>query len=159
VREKKWPRVNCWIRLILAIFMVVAVFVLCAHLGGIESPATNDDLLVLLAVLVVFHLPALLRSTTLFFSFRRKSAENIRHQRASLWHVSYNMLSHLPLAFVLVISFGHLWSFDSIGFSSRFHWIANATLRGRIESVCRDAAFEPPIICTPEEIAGDDENV
>jgi len=123
VREKEWPRVNCWIRLILAILMVVAVFVLFARLGGIESTATNDDLLVLLAVLVVFHLPALLRSTTLFFSFRRKSAEDIRHQRASLWHVSYNMLAHLPLAFVLLISFGRLWSFDSIGFSSRFHWV------------------------------------
>ncbi len=26
--------------------------------------------------------------------------------------------------------------------------IANATMRGRIEEVCRAAAFEPPIICT-----------
>jgi hypothetical protein len=30
--------------------------------------------------------------------------------------------------------------------------IANATLRGRIETVCRDAGYEPPIICTPEEL-------
>ena len=30
--------------------------------------------------------------------------------------------------------------------------IANATLRPRIEKVCRDAGFEPPIICTPEEL-------
>jgi predicted nucleic acid-binding protein len=30
--------------------------------------------------------------------------------------------------------------------------IANATLRGRIEKVCRDAGYEPPIICTPEEL-------
>ena len=30
--------------------------------------------------------------------------------------------------------------------------IANATLRGRIEKVCRDAGFEPPVICTPEEL-------
>jgi predicted nucleic acid-binding protein len=35
-----------------------------------------------------------------------------------------------------------------------FKHIANATLRGLIESVCRDNGFEPPIICTPEEIAG-----
>lgn len=36
--------------------------------------------------------------------------------------------------------------------------IANATLRGRIEKLCRDAGFEPPIICTPEELVeiGDD---
>lgn len=30
--------------------------------------------------------------------------------------------------------------------------IANATLRSRIEQVCREAGFEPPIICTPEEL-------
>ena len=37
-----------------------------------------------------------------------------------------------------------------------FRHIANASLRGRIESVCRDAGFEPPIICTPEELVGDE---
>lgn len=30
--------------------------------------------------------------------------------------------------------------------------IANATMRGRIEEVCRAAGFEPPIICTPMEL-------
>src|SRR4051794_35622462 len=30
--------------------------------------------------------------------------------------------------------------------------IANVTLRPRIESVCRAAGFEPPLICTPEEL-------
>jgi len=30
--------------------------------------------------------------------------------------------------------------------------IANAALRGRIEKVCRDAGYEPPVICTPEEL-------
>ena len=30
--------------------------------------------------------------------------------------------------------------------------IANATLRGRIEELCRQAGFEPPIICTPFEL-------
>lgn len=30
--------------------------------------------------------------------------------------------------------------------------IANATLRGKIESICRDAGFEPPVICTPLEL-------
>ncbi|MDR3635833.1 MAG: type II toxin-antitoxin system VapC family toxin [Isosphaeraceae bacterium] len=29
--------------------------------------------------------------------------------------------------------------------------IANVTLRGRIEAVCRDIGYEPPAICTPEE--------
>jgi len=37
--------------------------------------------------------------------------------------------------------------------------IANATLRLRIEAVSRAAGYEPPIICTPQELLeGDDEN-
>ena len=30
--------------------------------------------------------------------------------------------------------------------------IANAVMRPRIEAVCRDRGFEPPIICTPSEL-------
>ena len=30
--------------------------------------------------------------------------------------------------------------------------IANVTLRPRIEAVCRTAGYEPPLICTPEEL-------
>lgn len=30
--------------------------------------------------------------------------------------------------------------------------IANAAMRPRIESVCRSGGYEPPIICTPEEL-------
>lgn len=30
--------------------------------------------------------------------------------------------------------------------------LANARLRNRIEQVCRDAGYVPPIICTPEEL-------
>jgi len=30
--------------------------------------------------------------------------------------------------------------------------IANATMRGRIEAICRAAGFEPPVICTPVEL-------
>lgn len=36
--------------------------------------------------------------------------------------------------------------------------IANATLRGHIEKVCRDVGFEPPIICTPEELVEIDDD-
>lgn len=35
-----------------------------------------------------------------------------------------------------------------------FKHIANATLRELINDVCRDNGHEPPIICTPEELAG-----
>lgn len=33
-----------------------------------------------------------------------------------------------------------------------FKHIANPTLQHRIESVCRDNGFEPPVICTPEQL-------
>jgi predicted nucleic acid-binding protein len=33
--------------------------------------------------------------------------------------------------------------------------IANATLRHTIERVCREAGYEPPVICTPEELANE----
>lgn len=30
--------------------------------------------------------------------------------------------------------------------------LANATMRERIETVCREAGYQPPVICTPEEL-------
>jgi hypothetical protein len=33
--------------------------------------------------------------------------------------------------------------------------IANATMRTRIETVCRNEGYEPPVLCTPEELMED----
>jgi len=33
--------------------------------------------------------------------------------------------------------------------------IANAAIRSSIESICRNAGYEPPILCTPEELMED----
>jgi BarA-like signal transduction histidine kinase len=30
--------------------------------------------------------------------------------------------------------------------------IANARMRTQIEAICRDSGYEPPIMCTPEEL-------
>jgi len=38
-----------------------------------------------------------------------------------------------------------------------FKHIANASLRRRIEQICRDAGFDPPVICTPDELMGSDD--
>jgi predicted nucleic acid-binding protein len=35
--------------------------------------------------------------------------------------------------------------------------IANVTFRSRIESACRAAGYEPPLICTPEELSPPEE--
>lgn len=34
--------------------------------------------------------------------------------------------------------------------------IANATLRPQIEEVCRRSGYEPPVICTPKELLGEE---
>lgn len=39
-----------------------------------------------------------------------------------------------------------------------FKHIANATMRTKIEQVCRDAGFSPPIICSPPEIPEDEDD-
>ncbi len=37
--------------------------------------------------------------------------------------------------------------------------IANATLRVQVEATCREEGYEPPVICTPEELLGDTDDV
>jgi hypothetical protein len=36
--------------------------------------------------------------------------------------------------------------------------IANAAMRKGIEKICRDAGFEPPVICTPDTLLGEEED-
>lgn len=55
---------------------------------------------------------------------------------------------HIAIAAVNGINYLLTWNYKHI---------ANATLRSRIEQVCRDAGFEPPIICTPDELLGTDD--
>ena len=38
-------------------------------------------------------------------------------------------------------------------------YIANPALRPRIESVCRRMGFEPPVICTPQELLEIDDGI
>ena len=37
------------------------------------------------------------------------------------------------------------------------HHIANAAVRFRIERACRKAGYEPPVICTPNELMGEND--
>ena len=36
--------------------------------------------------------------------------------------------------------------------------IANAQLRPQIESICRARGYQPPVLCTPDELMGDSED-
>lgn len=40
-----------------------------------------------------------------------------------------------------------------------FRHIASATMRPRIEAVCRTTGYDPPIICTPSELGGDENGI
>jgi predicted nucleic acid-binding protein len=55
---------------------------------------------------------------------------------------------HIAIAAVHGVDYLLTWNFKHI---------ANASLRHRIDQVCRDAGFEPPIICTPDELMGIDD--
>lgn len=37
-----------------------------------------------------------------------------------------------------------------------FKHIANAVIKQRIEQICRQAGYEPPVICTPEELLAEE---
>ena len=50
---------------------------------------------------------------------------------------------HIAVAAVHGVDYLLTWNFAHI---------ANATLRHAIEDECRNAGFEPPVICTPEEL-------
>lgn len=53
--------------------------------------------------------------------------------------------AHVSLAAVNGIEYLATWN---------FRHIANASMRTLIESVCRDAGYTPPTICTPDELLG-----
>ena len=50
---------------------------------------------------------------------------------------------HIAIAAVNGVQYLATWNFKHI---------ANPTLQGKIASVCRQAGFEPPVICTPEQL-------
>jgi hypothetical protein len=52
--------------------------------------------------------------------------------------------AHVALAAVNGIQYLVTWNFKHI---------ANVTTRAAIESICRDAGYEPPTICTPDELS------
>lgn len=52
---------------------------------------------------------------------------------------------HIAIAAVNGVQYLLTWNYKHI---------ANASLRERIEQTCRAAGFEPPIICTPDELLG-----
>ena len=55
--------------------------------------------------------------------------------------------AHIAIAVTNGVDFLVTWNFKHI---------ANAAMRSRIERVCRQAGYEPPVICTPNELMESD---
>ena len=51
--------------------------------------------------------------------------------------------AHIAIAVTNGVDFLVTWN---------FRHIANAAMRAQIEQVCRQAGYEPPVICTPNEL-------
>jgi hypothetical protein len=56
---------------------------------------------------------------------------------------------HIAVAAVQRVQYLVTWNFKHI---------ANATLRIKIEETCRNAGYTPPVICSPPEILGDNDD-
>ncbi len=58
-------------------------------------------------------------------------------------HVAAADAAHIAIAVTNGVDYLVTWN---------FRHIANAAMRSRIERVCREAGYEPPTICTPNEL-------
>lgn len=67
-----------------------------------------------------------------------------------------SLIARGALPFKARVDAAHVAIAASSGMEYLLTWncrhLANATLRSRIEQVCRERGFEPPIICTPLEL-------
>jgi hypothetical protein len=70
--------------------------------------------------------------------------------------LAYALLTHVPLPANPQVDALHIAVATVHGMDYLVTWncthIANATLRHRIEAVCRAVGYEPPTICTPQEL-------
>ena len=62
-------------------------------------------------------------------------------------HNAADDAAHIAIAVANGVDYLVIWN---------FRHIANATMRSRIEHVCRQAGYEPAIICTPSELMESD---
>jgi hypothetical protein len=77
-------------------------------------------------------------------------------QTAEALSLAESLLREVPLPEQATVDALHIGISAVQGMDYLLTWncthIANASLRFRIESVCREHGYEPPIICTPDEL-------
>lgn len=128
MRQRYCPLFPELLRQLLFLLMLLALIVLLFRLIH-HSPATQrEDQLILVMVLVVFHLPALIRSPFYYFAAKRHTPDQIWYPRGSLYSEVYQLLTYAPLTLVLAVSYGRLWTFASIGFANQLPWTSSVYL-------------------------------
>jgi hypothetical protein len=74
----------------------------------------------------------------------------------SVYELAEELVKRVPLPVNAVADSLHIAIATVNGMDYLLTWncahIANAELRARIETVCRNAGYDPPVICTPEEL-------
>ncbi|MBX3054092.1 MAG: type II toxin-antitoxin system VapC family toxin [Caldilineaceae bacterium] len=64
-------------------------------------------------------------------------------QKGAVPQVAVEDALHIAVATVNGMAYLLTWN---------FRHIANATLRSKIEAICRNEGYEPPVICSPQEL-------
>jgi hypothetical protein len=71
-------------------------------------------------------------------------------------HLTEDLMKRIPLPQNAEIDALHIAIATVNGIEYLLTWncahIANAALQARIEAICRGAGFEPPTICTPQQL-------
>lgn len=80
-------------------------------------------------------------------------------QTAEIAELAEALLHDVPLPAKAAADALHIATAAVHGMDYLLTWncthIANVTYRPQIEAVCRAAGYEPPLICTPEELSGE----
>lgn len=81
----------------------------------------------------------------------------VLEQTAAVEALARTLLAEVPLPARATADALHIATAAAHGIDNLLTWnrthIAHATLRSRIEAVCRDAGYEPPTIRTPQELS------
>ena len=90
--------------------------------------------------------PGWWHSKLLRFSMRPRTLRHLARRLLDLKAVPRQAAddsAHIAIAVTNGVTYLVTWN---------FRHIANAAMRTRIERVCRQAGYEPPVICTPNEL-------
>jgi hypothetical protein len=136
---------NSWANFLAKIVIVFAFVVLLGRLDVVAVSA--DDRVILLVTLFAFHCPALLRSAKICLALGRRRPEHVFVCRPRMWHVFYWLLAYVPVGFVLLISYGRLWTFKDVGATSSVHWGLSILV-----AYLRELHFRPSHIFFGEEM-------